>query len=102
MSSEHQDSQRQAGQDPPWADRDELRRWLVARAASYARLDPADIDCDTPLSQYDLDSVSAVALAVDLEDELGVVLDVDTLWTYPTVNLVVEMLVSKRQPSARA
>lgn len=80
-------------------DEEQLRQWLVTRAAKYAKKDDAEIDCDTPLSQYGLDSVSAVAIAVDVEDEFGVVLEVDTLWKYPTVNLVVEMLMSTRQQS---
>jgi acyl carrier protein len=79
-------------------DEEKLREWLVSRAAHYAKLDNAEIDADTPLSQYGLDSVSAVALAVDLEDEFGIVLGVDTLWKYPTVNLVVEMLLPTPQP----
>ncbi|MCM3886598.1 acyl carrier protein [Frankia sp. R82] len=77
-------------------DAEQLRGWLVARAARYVRMDAADVDCDLALSQYGMDSVSAVAIAVDLEDTFGVVLDVDTLWKYPTVNQVVEMLLSLR------
>ncbi|AGM08088.1 acyl carrier protein [Amycolatopsis keratiniphila] len=82
-------------------DEEKLREWLVSQAAKYAKLDDAEIDADTPLSQYGLDSVSAVALAVDLEDEFGIVLGVDTLWKYPTVNLVVEMLLSTPRRSQR-
>ncbi|ANN16018.1 hypothetical protein SD37_10450 [Amycolatopsis orientalis] len=78
-------------------DEEKLRAWLVSRAAEYGKLDNAEIDADTPLSQYGLDSVSAVALAVDIEDEFGITLGVDTLWKYPTVNLVVEMLLSTPQ-----
>jgi acyl carrier protein len=82
-------------------DADELRRWLISRAARYVKRPAAEIDGDTPLSQYGMDSVSAVAVAVDLEDEFGIVLDVDTLWKYPTVNSVVGLLMAEHRPAAR-
>jgi acyl carrier protein len=91
-------------QDDPGAqsfDAAELRGWLISRAAKYMKKPDAEIDGDTPLSQYGMDSVSAVAVAVDLEDEYGIVLDVDTLWKYPTVNSVVGMLVAEHRPAAR-
>jgi len=76
------------------ADADEMRSWLAARAAHYAKLDPAEIDYDTPLSQYGLDSVSAVSMAVDIEDEYDVQLDVETLWEFRTVNLLAKVLTT--------
>jgi acyl carrier protein len=77
------------------ADADEMRSWLAARAAHYAKLHPSEIDHDTPLSQYGLDSVSAVSMAVDIEDEYGVQLDVETLWEFRTVNLLAGMLTNR-------
>lgn len=77
------------------ADADEMRSWLAARAAHYAKLHPSEIDYDTPLSQYGLDSVSAVSMAVDIEDEFGVQLDLDTLWEFRTVNLLAGVLTTR-------
>jgi acyl carrier protein len=83
------------------ADADEMRSWLAARAAHYAKVDPSEIDYDTPLSHYGLDSVSAVSMAVDIEDEYDLQLDIETLWEYRTVNLLAGMLATTRERSGR-
>jgi acyl carrier protein len=77
------------------ADAEKMRSWLAARAAHYAKLDPSEIDYDTPLSQYGLDSVSAVSMAVDIEDEFGVQLDLETLWEFRTVNRLADVLTTR-------
>jgi acyl carrier protein len=77
------------------ADAEKMRSWLAARAAHYAKLDPSEIDYDTPLSQYGLDSVSAVSMAVDIEDEFGVQLDLETLWGFRTVNRLADVLTTR-------
>jgi len=79
-------------------DADEMRSWLAARAAHYAKLRPSQIDYDTPLSQYGLDSVSAVSMAVDIEDEFGVQLDLETIWEFRTVNRLASMLTTRHRP----
>jgi acyl carrier protein len=73
-------------------DADELRSWLAGRAAHYGKVDLSEIDYDTPLGRYGLDSVSAVSMAVDIEDEYGVELDMKMIWRYRTVNRLADML----------
>lgn len=84
----------------PPVDGQGMRSWLAGRAGHYAKIEPSEIDYDTPLSQYGLDSVSVVSMAVDIEDEYGVFLDVDMLWELRTVNLLADMLTARCQASS--
>ena len=69
-----------------------LFEWIRARVAYYIERDPDDIDPDTKLVGYGLDSVYALAICGDLEDEFGLVVDATLAWDYPTVNAIVDYL----------
>lgn len=74
-----------------------IRDWLAERLAKSLRLEKTGIDPDTPFSRYALDSLDAVTLVVDIEEQLGVELPSTLLWDYPTVNQCVGYLVSVLQ-----
>ena len=63
----------------------EVLSWLATKFAEWLKLDPEEIDVRQPISQYGLDSISAVTLSVYLEEELGVKLDTALLWDHPTL-----------------
>ena len=44
------------------------------------------MDPDAPLSKYGLQSIDAVILAMEIEEEVGVELPPTLLWEYNTVN----------------
>lgn len=72
-----------------------VRGWLTERVAYYLERSPADIDPDTRLVGYGLDSVYALTLCGDIEDEYGLEVDATLAWDYPTVNAIVEVLVAR-------
>ena len=57
-----------------------LEEWLVDRVG----LDPADIHRDKPFAEFGVDSLTAVELSAELEDEFGVPLPPIVAWNYPT------------------
>jgi acyl-CoA synthetase (AMP-forming)/AMP-acid ligase II/acyl carrier protein len=57
-----------------------LLEWLVARLA----LDPADVPRDRPFAEFGVDSLTAVELSQELEDEFKVPLPPIVAWNYPT------------------
>lgn len=57
-----------------------LEDWLIERAG----LDPADIHRDKPFAEFGVDSLTAVELSHELEEEFGVPLPPIVAWNYPT------------------
>jgi acyl-CoA synthetase (AMP-forming)/AMP-acid ligase II/acyl carrier protein len=57
-----------------------LLQWLIARLG----LDAADISRDRPFAEFGVDSLTAVELSQELEDEFKVPLPPIVAWNYPT------------------
>jgi acyl carrier protein len=57
-----------------------LLQWLVARLG----MDPKDAARDRPFAEFGVDSLTAVELSQELEDEFGVPLPAVVAWNYPT------------------
>ncbi|MFG3282473.1 acyl carrier protein [Streptomyces sp. NPDC048111] len=62
-----------------------LATWLLDRAALYLRRPAATIDPRVPLAEYGMDSVIALSLCGDLEDEFGYEAEPMLLWDHPTL-----------------
>ncbi len=73
---------------------DAIRAWLVARIARHANLPEDQIAPGAPLTQYVLDSVSAVTIALDLQQWLGRALSPTLLYDSPSVLVLAERLAS--------
>ncbi|MFP3992327.1 acyl carrier protein [Streptomyces sp. E11-3] len=71
-----------------------LHDWLLDRIAAYLERSPSAIDPAVPLAEYGMDSVSALSLCGDLEDELRLFVDPTLVWDYPTVNALVAHLTT--------
>lgn len=71
---------------------DELTRWLVSRVAFYVQRPEADIDADTPLADYGLDSLYAFSLWGEIEDTLAIEIDPVLLWEVPTASALAQHL----------
>ncbi len=82
-------------------DLDHLRAWVLARVAYYIEGDVADIDPDAKLVGYGLDSVYALSLCGDIEDEYGLEVDPTLAWDYPTVNAIARCLADRLGASGR-
>jgi acyl carrier protein len=57
-----------------------LLEWLVARLG----LDTADVSRDQPFAEFGVDSLTAVELSQELEDEFKIPLPPIVAWNYPT------------------
>ncbi|WP_354643035.1 acyltransferase domain-containing protein [Kitasatospora camelliae] len=56
--------------------------WLTARLSHYLG---REVEEDVPFTEYGLDSVAALSLYGDIEEEYGPVIDPTDVWLYPTV-----------------
>lgn len=67
---------------------DELRSWLIERIAVYLDLTAVDIDPARPLAEFGLDSVYALSVCGDIEDELSLAIEPTLAWDYPTIDAI--------------
>jgi acyl carrier protein len=86
MSNEH---------SPTQLDSARVLSWLKSRFAEWLEVKPEELDADRPIAQYGLDSINAVTLSVDLEEELGITLETALLWDYPTLGSLATYLTEK-------
>lgn len=70
----------------------DLRSTLVTMLAKELRLPEASVEPNQLLTQYGLDSISALTIAGDLEDMLGMQLPATLLWDCPTINDLADAL----------
>jgi acyl carrier protein len=73
----------------------EVLAWLTLKFADWLEVAPDELDSGRPIASYGLDSISAVTLSVQLEEELGVELDTALLWDRPTIDSLAEHLTEK-------
>ncbi|MBF6215156.1 acyl carrier protein [Nocardia puris] len=78
----------------------ERRDWLRAKVAYYVEREPEEIGFDTPLTAYGLNSVFALTIAADIEDELGITVEPEVMWEHPTINaLTPALLAGQKTPT---
>lgn len=70
----------------------EVLTWLTLKFADWLEVPVEELDSQRPISSYGLDSISAVTLTVQLEEELGIELDTALLWKRPTLQSLAEYL----------
>ena len=68
-----------------------LLKWLVARLS----MDPAAVSRDRPFAEFGVDSLTAVELSQELEDEFGVPLPAVVAWNYPTPSALARYLAEQ-------
>jgi acyl carrier protein len=69
-----------------------IEAYLVERIAFYLSVPAADIARDVPVTEYGLDSVYAVALCGDIEDDLAVMVEPTLLWDVDTITALTRYL----------
>lgn len=72
-----------------------LASWLTERLAAHAQLTVEEIQPDVPMASYGLDSVTTVSMLVEIEDELGLTLDPNVPWEYPTIEALTAHLAEE-------
>ncbi|MFE2105370.1 acyl carrier protein [Kitasatospora sp. NPDC059463] len=65
---------------------EEIRALLIHHVVSFLECPESDIDPDVPLIQYGLDSIFALTLCGDIEDEYDIDIKSTLVWDHPTVN----------------
>ena len=68
----------------------EIEQWLVGRVVAYGTMQPDDFTVDTPLAELGLDSVYALTLCGDIEDEFELEVDPTIVWDHPTIRELAE------------
>jgi acyl carrier protein len=79
----------------------EVFNWLILKFADWLELPVDEFDPRRPISSYGLDSISAVILSVQLEEELGIELDTAVLWNRPTLESLAEHLTESLNAEGR-
>jgi acyl-CoA synthetase (AMP-forming)/AMP-acid ligase II/acyl carrier protein len=82
--------------------RDEIKSWLVQRVARHCNVAEDAIDADAPLNAYVLDSVSAVTIALELQEWVGRSVSPTVLYDSPSVASLAERLADPRSYLAGA
>ncbi|MGD8122883.1 aminotransferase class I/II-fold pyridoxal phosphate-dependent enzyme [Vibrio sp. TRT 2004] len=78
----------------------EVTDWLAKRIAEENSISVNDIDINQPFLQYGLDSVKAVGICGELENEFGFDVPVALVWEYPTISSLSEYLATQFQTSS--
>ncbi|MDT8393398.1 MAG: AMP-binding protein [Bacteroidales bacterium] len=77
-----------------------LREWIIYWIAQKLDLDPARIDPDKPVSSYGLDSITAVSLEKDVNEQFGIEWPIESFLKENTINQLVEegiMLLKQKE-----
>ncbi|MDT4989445.1 MAG: hypothetical protein QOI74_3539 [Micromonosporaceae bacterium] len=69
--------------------------WLTERVAGYAEMAPADIDAHVDLSVYRVDSIYALSLCADIEDQYDIEVDPTVAWDYRTIDAIARHLTAR-------
>ncbi|GGO51230.1 phosphopantetheine attachment site domain protein [Streptomyces daqingensis] len=72
-----------------------LSAWLVDRIGGYLQRPVEEIDTTVPLAEYGLDSVAALSLCGDIEEDFDLVVEPTVAWDYPTVEALTGHLLEE-------
>lgn len=67
-----------------------IKEKLVDILAEYKNVDPSDIETDLPFSELGLDSLDVAELVMQIEDDLGVTLEMSA--QYNTIDKLAEYI----------
>lgn len=69
-----------------------VRDWLIEKVAFYLEQPATAIEPNVKLVEYGLDSVYALALCGDIEDEFDLEVEPTLAWDYPTIDAITGLL----------
>ena len=73
---------------------DAFQDWLVSHLATALGKSPSEIDVDASFDRFGLDSAAYVSMSADVEDQLGIRLDVTDLYDHSTIRKLARHLES--------
>lgn len=65
----------------------EMKDWLADRISAALRVRKNEMDPDAPFARYGLQSIDAVILAMEIEEEIGALVEPTLLWEHNTLNM---------------
>jgi len=74
--------------------RSQMREWLTEYVAQLLGMAQDEVDTAKSLELYGIDSSGAVGMSGDLEELLGRKFDTSLVYDYPTIDAIVDHLVS--------
>jgi len=72
-----------------------IQHWLIQRVADVAQLPTAEINCQTAIASYGLDSSTLLQIVCDLEDWLSIEIDPSILQQHDSIEALSQYLVSQ-------
>jgi acyl carrier protein len=69
-----------------------VREWLTELVASYIEVPTEEIDPETGIVEYGIDSMHKMEILVDIEDHYGVSIDAKNLRDDPTIQAIAESI----------
>ncbi|MFE6282204.1 acyl carrier protein [Streptomyces sp. NPDC057877] len=73
----------------------DLETWLTERVAFHLQRAPEEIDPDTPLADYGIDSVAAISVCGEIEERLRLAVAPTIAYDYPTVHAIGDHLAER-------
>lgn len=70
-----------------------VQTWIAQKVAGYLEKDPADIDPGVDLVTYGMDSLRALTLSANIEDEYGLEMDPEVAWRHRTVDAITRVVL---------
>lgn len=70
-----------------------VQAWIAQKVAGYVERDPSDIDPDVDLVTYGMDSLRALTLSANIEDEYDLEMDPQIAWRHRTVNGIARVVL---------
>ncbi|WP_248240077.1 acyl carrier protein [Microbacterium kunmingense] len=70
----------------------DVQAWLASRVVTYGKKLPGDFSVDTDFADIGLDSVYALTLCGDIEDEYDIEVDPEIMWDYSTIRALADHL----------
>jgi acyl carrier protein len=77
------------------ASQESLQAWLVERIAIQLQRPPSTVRHDVSFADYGLDSVSAITLCSEVEEQFGVVIEPEDMWDHPTIEALGAALLKR-------
>ena len=79
--------------------RDKLTDYIKSYLSQLMDIPAHDIDVDSPLERYGLDSIGAAGLSGHLSEALKIELSPDMAYDYPTISSITEYLAGILPPA---
>lgn len=73
----------------------DIEGWLVERVAFFVEMDPQDVDPSVDLVKYGIDSIRALTLSANIEDEYDLDIEASLAWDYRTVRAIAQYIATK-------